>query len=179
MALINIQAKGLKGSFIIFITAFCLLSCYRNNKSIDHTVTKKLNVNDIVFIDQYLDTANINDLINNNKSNIIFRIPRFSCSSCINREIETLKEYLNKDKEKKYFIVTDYFKIRDFVVFREYSHIKGLNFLNCNAQFTKLDTAQIPYYVLLDNNLIIKDILLVDKQNHQKSIQFLNHYHNK
>jgi len=121
------------------------------------------------------DSTTIKNIINEKNSYIlIFRIPKRSCTSCIHREFDLLKNHQGIKAFLPIKVITDITVFRDFLLFANYSKDENIEIFNCNDKLTYLDNIGKPYYILLNKSLRIQEIFITVKSEGKLSENFLD-----
>lgn len=90
-------------------------------------------------------------IIENDNNKLVFRIPEYSCSSCVNREIGLLKDFIQSIGVDKVLIVTGYSDPRDLEVFKNHLPVE-INTINIPNIYIPAEEHDKPYYFMIDRS---------------------------
>jgi len=170
----------------IISICFLLLGCdltLSKNKHEEFNSHKKTEVAvsgvgmNIFLISPNRDSIRIKNLIDGCISKILLlRVPRYSCSSCVNREIIELCNLSNNNMNIKSVIITEYEDLRLFRAFATNILIKNISIYNCQIRLNKLDEQGNPYYLLINNRGELLKYFVIDKRDFRATDRFFNKY---
>lgn len=161
--------------FIAPILFCCLSSCSPSAKEFEleegyyrWNYSNSFVCEDEILINNELsDEVNFYDQIGLRKSTLVLRIPEGSCASCYNRELSRLKDNLvtNKISRNAIFLITEFESNRGFLAFLTFLQTNRLPFrcFNLKDNLTLADKFQVPYYIVLDEQMKITKTLLTRK----------------
>jgi hypothetical protein len=113
------------------------------------------------------DTISLGDICRNDDYVVIFRVPLYACTSCVEKELDIIRKVSTNEKISNFYIISS------FPSFREY-YVQFKNFSSCPVFFlpsyfdNKLDAFSIPYYLLIDNNRRLISLYYVDDNDSDK-----------
>lgn len=102
------------------------------------------------------------------KSNtLFFKYSELSCSPCIQQEIQILKKFSNSMNNSNLFVLTSYEDIGRLYRFKRINEIENLTLINISDQqlfsSLSLEKEHIPFYFVVDSNLILSSMFVPDK----------------
>ncbi|MCT4647253.1 MAG: hypothetical protein N4A74_19850 [Carboxylicivirga sp.] len=156
------------------IVAFGLLYSYKNYSYRKYCVNEQeiQDLNDsgalmhLDLVSLNLGSHNLFDELNKTqeKYTLVFRVPRFSCGSCVNREIITIDKHMPEHLADSIIAIVDFDQHRLFSAYSKSFSTRRFKIFNYNKVLTKFDKNKKPYLILVNNNLKILDVFIVDKQ---------------
>lgn len=108
----------------------------------------------------------------NYSNKLIFRIPEFSCSSGVNREMDNLAEFMKLNGKDKVIILTDFSNKRNYRIFKA-TFGSDLQIINEVDLETPLDDLDSPYYFLLDREKKAHNIFYPLQSDNSYSLRYL------
>lgn len=118
------------------------------------------------------DSLNLVKLIGSKDEVLIYRIPRFYCSSCVDRELDLIN-HLNKEKLLPVVVLSSFCEYRDFKVFSHYNASDKIIFYNTVEKFLSIDSLSKSYYFTFNPKLVIKKAFFPVKLSAKQSSDFL------
>lgn len=175
-----------KKKILFSLCLILLLSCrpsYHKNladRSVINIQNAKCDFNRIKVVDYVGDSILFVSEYLSKKNNLVLRVPRFSCGSCVTREISNLSDFTVDELNlfNEVIILYDLSKHRFFSArVRSYEDLP-FSFYNYPHVLLDQDTLKKPYYMIVESNGVVKSIYMVDKNDNDASIAFLSHFIN-
>ncbi|WP_203257009.1 hypothetical protein [Hyunsoonleella ulvae] len=183
----NIKKKSKLFCVILFVFSACfvLYNLQKPNiKSFDEMsvydkIQKQMNnyhLENFLVVNEKRDTLRIKDLVINNK--LILRFSELHCDACVIKEFENLKSAIDNK----------IFKLDDIIILTYYQNPRYLNLfkrLNKLHEFEvynlienkignfKLDEMSIPFFFILDQNLMVKKTFIPLRTNDSRTNKYL------
>lgn len=164
----------IKSVLLFFLLLFGFIFWYRANdlNENQNMKTTRLTGNPI-FQASNDSTISLDNLLGFNNRTLLFRITKKSCSPCVNREIFSVKEHMQRLTGINFVILTHIESGRDFEIFKNTHRAEGISCFNFPNSFMKLDTIKTPYFVLIDSGKKVLRQYVVDKKNGERTSAFL------
>ncbi len=124
------------------------------------------------FFTEEGDSLCLDKLVGSKNELLIYRIPGFYCSSCVDRELELINN-INKDELLPVIVLTHFYKFRDFKVFAHYNASEKIIFCNSGDKFLSIDSLSKSYYIILNNEFVIERAFFPVKLSVKQSYDFL------
>jgi len=134
-------------------------------------ILTKTQVSEQLFLTEKGDSMSLGELFGSKDKLLIYRIPIFYCSSCVDRELEFIND-INKNELLPVVVLSSFYKYRDFKVFSHYNASEKITFCNSGDKFLSIDSLSKSYYIILNNELVIQRAFFPVKLSAKQSIDF-------
>jgi tryptophan synthase alpha subunit len=116
----------------------------------------------------------IKDIENKKEPKLVFRFSQIHCSSCVTREIRTLRSFANQIGWERIIFVATNSDEEDLNRFKRVSQIKTKIF-TVDPYFFQLDDEPIdtPYMFIIDSDSSLKELFISMKENEVRTEQYL------
>jgi len=121
------------------------------------------------------DSISFEELVKTHKNLLIFRYSELNCMTCVDQEIIHLKN-LVKNSSIKILILTTYEDIKDLYLFIRTNNIEDIPIYNLKSPIENLplESANIPYYFVLNNSFNTTELFIPSKFFEDQSLKYLN-----
>lgn len=175
--------------FNVYVTLFCLVqltihSCKPNyskhlisqSELIAYNKTEVLR--SIKIKKQNMDSVLLMPEIRKTNTEIVLRVPRFTCLSCVNREMAVLDKWIRNNNQDSGIVILDYSEHRFFSALAKSFEDKKVKVYNSYDFIKGLDKVKKPYFMHFDKNGKIRNVFLIEKQEADASLLFLKSIYN-
>lgn len=114
------------------------------------------------LIDQNQDTILLWDIVQD-KPKLIFRFNHLACGTCINSELNRLEKLINEENKNDIVVLCHFSDIKDFFIFLAKGRYKLTIYNSIEYSLIKgLDELSLPFFFILDNKMIQRDLYIPD-----------------
>ncbi len=133
------------------------------NDSLRINLTKPNIDKSLKLWDEKDDEIVLEQLVNTPK--LIYTFSKLSCHSCIENEFTLLKKFADKIGQENIILILNYSDINNMYRFKRINELERFKVYNCKNNYfhLKLTLENIPYYFIIENDLIIKALFVPDK----------------
>ena len=124
---------------------------------------------DYNFVNRQGKKVLLGTLINNNT--LVFYFNSRACSSCLDKEIERLKD--NDKLNNKVLVLTDFANLSDFYRIARTIH-GNFNLLNLSKPLSFMQKNDLPIYFLLDRNMLITKSFIPNPDREKETDKYLD-----
>jgi hypothetical protein len=145
-----------------------------NERNLLRSMFTNTRIRNIKLFAENKDSLLLNSIIGEYK--VLFLYNNLGCQDCISREIQNLKEIGKLIGEDNILILATYFNQRDLFIFKRVNDLIKINVFKTNENPLHLITKSIttPCFLIIDNNLKIRELYLTDVDEPDES---LKNYH--
>lgn len=150
------------------------LAHFKNSFPLERLSTNfPFNVKGTFFINKNNDRLKFEDLALK-KPTLFFRVPRYSCPVCVNREIKAMKNLSDSiHGSNRMIVLTAYENLRDYFVFLK-SYQLDIPFYNVPNLDIPSENQEHPFFFMLDCNNSIQNVFFPLQQDESYSATYYN-----